>query len=386
MFKILYLTFHFDPELGPAATRNTSIVKSLEKRATVSRIDVFTSTPTRWGARKVPFDEPEFTSKTNIYRYKPSFLMNHTVGQLFEFLRFQYFVLKKVKKQNYNLVFASSSKLGTATLGAIISRNKKIKYYLDIRDLFILTIDEYFKSPLFKPLKSFIKVLNAYTISNANRINCLSPGFIETVARDNPNVHISNFHHGIRKLNQNYTSKSSEVSQKYALYAGNIGFGQGIENIISKLGEALPGDMEFLIYGDGSEGAKIKEKIKSHKNIHLYSPISTYELSIKYGEAEILILCLNSSSAFKSSIPSKLFEYLGTEKPILAFCGGTTKNFVEQHKIPGVFFVDDLDTDELSFVIKTCVGNKYDRQIFTEIWSKDHQISKITDDILAILD
>ena len=59
---------------------------------------------------------------------------------------------------------------------------------------------------------------------------------------------------------------------------------------------------------------------------------------------------------------------------------------MEQHKIPGVFFVDDFDQNNLLVAFRQCIGIRYDRGIFSELWDHSKQISKMTDDILTIFD
>ena len=387
MIKILYLTFHFAPELGPAATRNTAIVKSLEKRGTVSQIDVFTTTPNRWGMKISAIDDTDCSEKIKIFRHKTTFFWHNTLFQSFEFLLYANFVRKKIKNNNYNLVFASSSKMGTAVLGAMISQNKRVPFYLDVRDIFILSIEAYLKSRLFYPLKIILKKIYFYAISKANRINCVSPGFVKIMSQINAEAEISVIHHGIKQIHKdNGTPIKLETEKKYILYSGNIGLGQGLTSVVRRLAEILPSEFKLCIYGDGSEKNNIAQLTEKLDNVELHAPIHLHDLQSKYNDAELLILSLNPSSVFSSSIPSKLFDYLATDKPIFAFCSGATKKFVEQHKIPGVFFVDDFDQNNLLVAFRQCIGIRYDRGIFSELWDHSKQISKMTDDILTLFD
>src|SRR5690606_39652594 len=85
-------------------------------------------------------------------------------------------VLRLVRGEQYSLVFATSSRLLTASLGAFLSRRLKTPVYLDIRDIFVDTIRDVlpriapFSSLLFSPVER-------WTIGHAQAANLISEGF-----------------------------------------------------------------------------------------------------------------------------------------------------------------------------------------------------------------
>ena len=59
--------------------------------------------------------------------------------------------------ERYDLIFATSSRLMTAALAAWVSRRSGAPLYLDIRDLFVDTMNDVLSSrvaPLFRPVLS----------------------------------------------------------------------------------------------------------------------------------------------------------------------------------------------------------------------------------------
>ena len=55
--------------------------------------------------------------------------------------------------------------------------------------------------------------------------------------------------------------------------------------------------------------------------------MSRSELLVKYGEADVLFLHLNDLKAFRRVLPSKLFEYAASGKPIWAGLSGFSARF-----------------------------------------------------------
>ena len=82
--------------------------------------------------------------------------------------------LKHVAGRKYDLVFATSSRLMTAALGAWIARAQSAPLYLDIRDLFVDTISDVLPAPLAWPVRALMGQVESWTMRRAQRINLVS--------------------------------------------------------------------------------------------------------------------------------------------------------------------------------------------------------------------
>ena len=81
------------------------------------------------------------------------------------------------RNKKYDLIYASSSRLMTAFLGSLISNIKRIKLYLDIRDIFIDTIVDVIPKK-YSPLVNLIfNLIEKFSINRTNHINLVSYGF-----------------------------------------------------------------------------------------------------------------------------------------------------------------------------------------------------------------
>jgi hypothetical protein len=177
--KILYLTFYFEPDLCAGSFRNTTLAKALsEQLSDNDEIDVITTFPNRYKTYKI--EAPFFEEKGNIRIHRVE-IPAHKSGfldQMFSFKAFYKGAKKIVKKKNYDLIFASSSRLFTAYLGYRIAHKMQKKLYLDIRDIFVDTMESVLKNPLIKSgIIPFIKIIEKKTFNYATHINLISKGF-----------------------------------------------------------------------------------------------------------------------------------------------------------------------------------------------------------------
>ena len=99
-------------------------------------------------------------------------------------------------------------------------------------------------------------------------------------------------------------------------------------------------------------------------------PIKRSKLLHYYREADLLFLHLNDIKAFEKVLPSKIFEYASTSKPILAGVKGYAKKFLEE-EVSNCYIFDPFDIaqaekllDAINFktIKRNAFIKKYDRK------------------------
>ena len=357
--NILYLTFYFEPDLGPGATRNTSVVNELASQLAPSdSIHVVTTHPNRYSLYHSPATSHEEWyhggAAITVQRVKVLEHKGRYVGQLAAFYSYYRQVWQLTKERPYDLVIASSSRLFTAFLGARISRRKHIALFLDIRDLFREAILEILKrrwctAPAAWMIDGVLQVVERYTFGYAQHINLVSEGFADYF-RPFDQATYSYYTQGIDDLfiNMPHSEKRTDSAVKTILYAGNIGEGQGLDTIIPQAAQQLGDGYRFVIIGDGSARSKLEKAIRrsTQSNIEWQPPISRANLVNAYQMADYLFVHLNNLEAFKRVIPSKLFEYGATDKPILAGVSGYAASFIEKY-LPNTLVFPSGDVNRL---------------------------------------
>jgi UDP-N-acetylglucosamine:LPS N-acetylglucosamine transferase len=348
MKRIVYLTFYFKPDLCAGSFRNSPLALELAKQAKDVLIDVYTTLPHRYSTFDV--DAPEYEEYNNLRVHRIN-LPPHKSGmldQVFSFLKYYKDVSRLNKGKKADLVFASSSRLFTAFLGYRIAKKTKIPLYLDIRDIFIDTMNDVFKSKFLKILVlPALKFIESRTFNYAKHINLISGGFKEYFQKfKNPTF--SFYSNGIDDefLHDNYVelNNNSGRDKKLIVYAGNLGEGQGLHKIIPQAAKLLSDNFEFLIIGDGSTKNLLQAEIDKEgiNNVILKNPINRKDLLKIYNSADYLFLHLNDYPAFRKVLPSKIFELATFKKPILAGVSGFSAQFINE-KINSSFVFNPCD-------------------------------------------
>ncbi len=371
--RILYLSFYFEPDLSAGSFRNSSLAKELEKQFNdFGSIDLITTTPNRYHSYSSLAEKFEKIGSLSISRINIPYHNNGILDQIKSF-EFYFNEVKRItSKRNYNLVFASSSRLFTAYLGYLIAKKKRIPLYLDIRDIFIDTLNSVIKNLIFRnAMLPFLRILENRTFKYATHINLISEGFKPYFSKYSK-AKLSFYTNGVDDEFINCKSKLRLNKDRILIvYAGNIGEGQGLHKIIPEAASKLGDEYLFKLYGDGGAKLKLEKEIKNRNltNVLLYNPISRDKLIEIYNDADFLMLHLNNYSAFKRVLPSKIFELAAFDKPIIAGVSGYSKDFIEKYISNYILF---YPCDVESFV-KQIKGYKYrneSRRSFSERFSR----------------
>lgn len=372
MKRIVYLTFYFRPDLCAGSFRNSPLALELAKQAKDVLIDVYTTLPNRYSTFDA--DAPEFEEFNNLRIHRIS-LPPHKSGMLdqaISFFKFYKEVSRLNKGKKADLVFASSSRLFTAFLGYSIAKKTKTPLYLDIRDIFVDTMNDVFKSQILKTIVlPILKFIERSTFNYANHINLISGGFKEYFQKYKKST-FSFYSNGIDDEflieNNIVLNNNSGSAKKVIVYAGNIGEGQGLHKIVPQAAKLLGNKFEFLIIGDGGAKNLLKKKIEKIgvNNIIIKNPINRKDLQKLYSSADYLFLHLNDYPAFRKVLPSKIFELATFKKPILAGVSGFSAQFIND-EINNSFVFNPCDYKALVYYLLNSEETlSIDRSDFTQ--------------------
>ncbi len=340
--KILYLSFYYEPDLCAGSFRNTSLAKEISTLLKPDDlIHVVTTMPNRYSTYKektLPYQE-----EGNII-VERVVIPSHKSGLIDQVLAFKTYFFKAIqlsRKNEYDLIFASSSRLFTAFLGSVLSRYKRKPLYLDIRDIFVDTMQDVFKNKFLKyPLLFALKQIENITFSRANHINLISEGF-KPYFKKYTNKKYSYFSNGIDSEFIKMPVSLNQPNNNFIItYAGNIGEGQGLHKIIPEAAKLLGAKYKFRIIGDGGKKKELQDQLRKEQisNVELIPPTSRKKLINYYAESHFLFLHLNDYKAFKKVLPSKIFEYGAFDKPIIAGVGGYAAQFIENNLTNYIIF------------------------------------------------
>ena len=397
--KVLLLSFYFQPDLCAGSFRNTAFVESLQKTLPInSQIHVVTTLPNRYSDFNVGALENESSAGLTVKRVKLPAHASGMVDQSRAFLAYAKQVRAFIKGKEYDLVFASSSRLMTAVLGAWVARKLRVPLYLDIRDIFVDTIKDVLPRKLSWLMKPLFSVVEKWTISRADRLNVVSAGFLPYFESRYPDVSKVVFTNGIDdeflRVAPQVSSDKSDAGNTDRLngalidvvYAGNMGEGQGLHNIIPDLAKALEGRARFRLIGGGGRLRRLEEAIAQAgcSNVTIESPVERAELIQIYQQADVLFLHLNDYDAFRKVLPSKLFEYGAMGKPIWAGVAGYAARFVNENLSNAAVF-SPCDVAGAVSVFESLLIEDKPRQEFVNQFSRVAIMDEMAKDLVALV-
>ena len=387
--NILVLSYYYKPDIGPGALRASSIVDALiEQGPSNLKIDVLTTMPNRYHSFKIPAMKIEKNNNVSIHRFSLPSHKNRILDQTLAFISFSLSVQKFIIKKKWDVVVATSGRLMTASLAAWVAKQTRSKLYLDIRDLFTDTMKNILANKTLKIIMPIFTLIEKWTFLSAHKVNLISYGFKEYFQRINPNVSLSFYTNGVDEIFQRkkFLLKKSN-NNPLILYAGNIGDGQGLEKIIPLAARELK-HINFKLIGDGSATKLLTNNdiIKSHDNVEILNPITRVDLIEEYQKADILFLHLNNLKAFHKVLPSKIFEYAATAKPILAGISGYGAKFLKDN-VDGVAVFEPGNLAEMKIGLQKLLKKpkSIDRQNFCKEYSRSEIMKKFAKDILLLL-
>ncbi|PBQ30743.1 glycosyltransferase WbuB [Sphingobacteriaceae bacterium] len=150
------------------------------------------------------------------------------------------------------------------------------------------------------------------------------------------------------------------------LYAGIIGIAQGLEVILNaaKSFSSTP-DIKFVLMGSGPEKPRLqalKEEL-SLSNVVFLDPVTKKEMPSVLKDIDAAIVPLRKLDLFLGAIPSKLFENLSMEIPVLLGVDGEARQlFITQGKC-GMYF----EPENVEELVKAVSDLKSDKTLAQQL-------------------
>ncbi len=386
--RILVLSFYYAPDLCAGSFRTTAFVEELKKQVNLDdKIEIITAMPNRYGSFNEDAKEFEkFADNIEINRIDLGSHKSGFVDQSKLFLKFAWQVMKLVKKrEKYDIIYATSSRLMTAFLGSLISNRQKSKLYLDIRDIFTDTLESVFAKSKLRYVIPLFRKIEKYTINSATHINLVSKGFEKYFKNINSSISYSFYTNGIDDVFLEYDFIQDKKNEKIIItYAGNIGEGQGLERIVPEMAKELGNNYEIHVIGDGGRKKALIENLKGINNVRLFDPVNRSKLLEIYKKSDILFLHLNDYEAFKKVLPSKLFEYATTNKFIIAGVGGYAKEFIEENISDAIVFEPCKVNDFLEKFKYVENFGDISRTSFVEKFKRENIMGKMSKEVYGL--
>lgn len=274
-----------------------------------------------------------------------------------------------LKKNNYDLVFATSTPLTIAIPGLIAKYTNKIPFIFEVRDLW----PEYPENFGILKNRVLVKLLEKFcqfVYNKAQHIVAISSSMAKRIERKygiSANklsvIPIGSLNELNKYLDHKKTDEYMDqfnLREKFIVgYAGTIGYTNNMDSIIN-LADALKDydDISFVIAGDGKEKERIEHTIKMRN-------LSNIKLIGKFNQKEIVNIIQMFDAAYISEMPineegkkvinaedtlsNKFFDYIMVGKPVLINVEGEITKLMKEYDFG--FYINDKDEKNIRDII-----------------------------------
>lgn len=362
--KVMYLSQHFPPEIGAAQGRAYDMAKNLVKLG--HEVTVLTAFPNNKASSKL--FKKEYIDGITVYR---SFVVKDTkTGAVRRIANYMSFMISSLFSGLFakkpDVVLATSPQLFVGLAGYVLSRIYRKNFVFEVRDLWV-DFAQILGQVNNKRMLKWARKIERFLYKRADRIVVVTHGYKKRlIAQGLPESKIEVITNGVdpdsiniaHGTNTNIRKKYSLGKKLVFLYAGNIGAAQGLDVVLKAAEKLLDEvDVHFMLVGEGVEKNRLKKwkKDSNLTNVTFVDGKTKKELMDYYEAADMCLITLKDHELFKITIPSKVFDCMIMDKPILIGVDGEAKQIVEGHEA-GLFFKPE-DTDDLLRAINEVHSN-----------------------------
>lgn len=370
--KLLILTQYFPPETGAPQNRLFELAIRLKNKGL--DVEVLTAMPNypkmeifeAYKGKKYVEEEME-----GIKVYRSKIFVSKSKGIFKRLLNYFSFVftsyLRGKKLQDYDYLLCESPPLFLGYSAIRLAKKLNAKLIFNVSDLwpesaekldlvsnkFLLKMAYNLEAKLYH--KSYL--ITGQTQGIVKSINDRFPD--KTVFWLPNGVDVSKYNpekvelHGFRKK---YNIDQNDI---VFFYGGIIGHAQGLEIIVNVAKRFKEKPIKFVLLGSGPEKDKLMALNKNLglSNVIFAEPVGRNEIGSIIKEIDVSLVPLRKLDLFMGAIPSKIFEILAMEKPILLGVDGEAKElFIDEGKAGWFFEPENLD--DLEKKIKEIINNK----------------------------
>ncbi len=240
-----------------------------------------------------------------------------------------------------DVVIATSPQFFCGWAGVFVSRLKRAPLVLEIRDIWPESISAV-GAIRNRPLLAFLEMLERRMYRAADRIVAVGNGYKEHIARKLGSAdRISVITNGVDADRFSPRPADAELKQRFHVgerfvcsYIGTIGMAHGLEVVIraaALLKQQGRGDICFLLVGDGAARAALEEEAKRSgvEDVVLFTGRQPHDqMPPLLALSNACLVHLKACELFETVIPSKIFETMAMQRPIIMGVAGEARDIV----------------------------------------------------------
>lgn len=344
--RILYVSQYFPPEAGAPSARVHELARAWV--AAGHDVTVLTAFPHHPTGIKKKEDRRVLTRRETvdgidvIRSYVYAAPNQGTGKRMLSYASFMASaaVICPLRAKRPDVVIATSPQLLCGAAGWAVARILRAPFVFEVRDLWpesILAVDALPDSFVVRRLRG----LSRFLYRHNEQLVAVGEGYkrkiVELYGIDASRIEVvtngidtSTFIPGIR---------DNEVRRAYgwgdrfvALYLGTHGMAHALDKVLESAAalRSRP-DILFVLVGEGAEKANLKAQAQrlALPNVQFIDQQPKARVPLFYAACDLGLVTLRNTPLFQEVLPSKIFEYLGMERPILISVDGEARRLVE---------------------------------------------------------
>lgn len=342
---ILFLTHYFPPEVNAPASRTYENAKQWIRAG--HQVTIITCVPNHPNGIVYPGYQNrlrQWDEKDGIRVLRVKTYLSANKGflkRIFNYVSYMFsaiclcFLVKDV-----NVVVSTSPQFFCGLAGYFVSRLKHIPWVLEIRDLWpesIIAVGAIKNRRIINLLES----IESFMYRKADRVVALTEAFkCHIMKRGIPAERITIIKNGadlsqFKPLaKENAFRKQEGLTGKFvASFVGTHGMAHGLGTVF-KMAELLKDrqDITFLLVGDGAERENLvrMKDAMGLKNVMMLGQQEKARMPEIIAASDACMVLLMKQDLFKTVIPSKIFEAMAMERPIILGVEGESQAIIEE--------------------------------------------------------
>ena len=344
--RILFLSHYFPPEVNAPATRTYEHCKQWVKMG--HEVTVVSCVPHHPMGKAYPGYKNKFyhvEQKDGIKAIKIFTYITANEGFIKRTFNYVFYMLMAILMAPFlpkaDVVISTSPQFFNGLAGYFVSRIKRARWLLEIRDLWpesiiavgaisnkrAIALLEWIERFVYRKADHIVAVTNAFKTHIA--AHGANPDDI-TVIRNGVDL---SFFDSEAKRDQAYARSIGVEGKFVASYVGTHGMAHGLDTLIAAA-ELLRerDDIVFLMAGDGAERERLQQAINQRNltNIKMLGQLPKADMPKLWSVSDASLVLLRKLDLFLTVIPSKIFESMAMKKPIVMGVEGESREIIAE--------------------------------------------------------
>lgn len=347
MMRILFLSHYFPPEVNAPASRTYEHCAEWVRAG--HEVTVVTCAPNHPRGVLYPgyrnrWFQSEVLDGIRVIRLWTYLSPNEGfVRRTLNYLSYMFAVILAIPRlPKADIVISTSPQFFNGLAGYFVSRLKRVPWVLEIRDLWpesIVAVGAIRNRTIIRMLEwlemfAYRKAEVIVPVTDAFKQYMLEKGIDSgKIAVIKNGVNLTLFQP------DRATPMAEELSRELGLdgrfvaaYVGTHGMAHHLETILDAAAAIDNDDIIFLMVGDGAERDRLvaKRDQMGLKNVVMLEQLPKAKMPALWSLTNASLVVLKRSDLFKTVIPSKIFESMAMEVPIILGVEGEAKSIIDQ--------------------------------------------------------